>query len=43
MKKGGKRTGSGRKAIPGKEVKVKLPYDIIDVIESNYEGETLAE
>ena len=42
MNKGGKRSGSGRKAIPGKEVKVKLPYDIINVIESNYEGETLA-
>lgn len=43
MNKGGKRTGSGRKAIQGKEIKVKLPYDIIDVIEENYDGETLAE
>lgn len=43
MPKGGKREGSGRKMISGKDVKVKLPYDIIKRLEKEYGGETLAE
>ncbi len=43
MPKGGKREGSGRKMISGKDVKVKLSYEIIDEIENTYKGETLAE
>lgn len=41
--KGGKRIGSGRKAIDGKEIKVKLPNDVIDEIDDSSEGKTLAE
>lgn len=43
MPKGGKRTGSGRKEIDGKDVKVKLPFDVIKQLEEKYSGETLAE
>lgn len=43
MTKGGKRNGSGRKSINGKEVKVKLPFDLIESIKLSFEGETLAE
>lgn len=43
MNKGGKREGSGRKAIKGKEVKVKIPFETIEKIESNFKGETLSE
>ena len=41
--KGGKREGSGRKAIEGKEIKVKLPNEVINEIDDLSEGNTLAE
>jgi DNA (cytosine-5)-methyltransferase 1 len=43
MNKGGKREGSGRKAIQGKEVKVKIPFEIIGKIEKEFAGDTLSE
>lgn len=43
MNKGGKREGSGRKAIFGKEVKLKLPFEVIDKIEKEYKGNTLSD
>ena len=43
MKKGGKRSGSGRKPIKGKEIKVKLPYEVLTDVEDIFEGETLAD
>ena len=41
--KGGKRKGSGRKRMNGKEVKIKIPYETIDEISVNFSGTTLAE
>ena len=41
--KGGKRKGSGRKRMNGKEVKIKIPYETIDEISINFSGTTLAE
>lgn len=41
--KGGKRDGSGRKSIQGKEVKVKIPYETIDKIEESFCGNSLSE
>ena len=43
MNKGGKRSGSGRKPIEGKEVKVKLPYEVLTDVEEIFDGETLAD
>lgn len=43
MKQGGKREGSGRKSIKGKEVKVKLPFEYIEKIENNFSGTTLSD
>lgn len=43
MNKGGKRDGSGRKPISGKDVKVRLPYEVIEKINDSFDGETLAE
>ncbi len=43
MNKGGKREGSGRKSIYGKEVKVKLPFEIIEKIEKEYCGNCLSD
>ena len=41
--KGGKRDGSGRKSIQGKEVKVKIPYETIGKIEESFCGNSLSE
>lgn len=43
MKQGGKREGSGRKSLNGKEVKVRIPFDTIDEIEKYFSGSTLSE
>lgn len=43
MKKGGKREGSGRKLISGKDIKVKLPYDLIYELNDKIDGITTAE
>ena len=43
MKRGGKRLGSGRKAIEGREVKVKLTYETLETIDHIYVGDTLSE
>lgn len=41
MVKGGNRIGSGRKAITGKEIKLKLPYDLIETVDDLYSGNNL--
>lgn len=43
MNKGGKREGSGRKSIQGKEVKLKLPFEVIDKIDKEYQGHSLSD
>lgn len=43
MQKGGKREGSGRKLISGKDIKVKLPFDLIYEINNKIDGFTTAE
>lgn len=43
MSKGGKRKGSGRKKIFGKDVKIKLPNETINIIQQQFIGKTLAE
>ena len=43
MNKGGKREGSGRKSIQGKEVKIKLPFEMIDKIDKEYKGSCLSD
>ena len=43
MNKGGKREGSGRKSIQGKEVKIKLPFEVIDKIDKEYKGNSLSD
>ena len=43
MKKGGSRPGSGRKAIEGKDVKIRLPYEVIEEINKTFPGETMAD
>lgn len=41
MAKGGQRTGSGRKAISGKEIKLKLPFELIETVDELYSGNSL--
>ncbi len=41
MSKGGNRIGSGRKAIAGKEIKLKLPYELIETVDGLYAGSNL--
>lgn len=43
MNKGGKREGSGRRSINGKEVKIKLPFEVIDKIDKEYKGSCLSD
>ncbi len=43
MKRGGKREGSGRKPIVGKDIKIKLPFETIDTIERLYGGDSLSD
>lgn len=43
MTKGGIRPNSGRKAIEGKELKIKIPNDNLKYIEENFTGKTIHE
>lgn len=43
MSKGGKRQNSGRKKIDGKPVKIIIENEVLENIESKFEGKTQAE
>lgn len=43
VNKGGKRPNSGRKKIDGKQIKIIIENDMLENIESSFEGKTQAE